>query len=201
MSDKSTLVSLFEQGDVPSGTNFADLINSCVNMNETGVQAILGPLNPTEIITPRVSAANGIFTGTMNIGGVTSAKDIYSETIRASALSVVTDISANGNIAASANRWSRGIVSAAGTAQATAAPLIYTINIGAGVADGQTTGFLCPSNQPGRIQYVVNGAASANLWPPTGGQINALASNAAFPMAASTPYMIIHTLASGYAVK
>lgn len=205
MSNKATLVLLFEQGDTPQGSNFADLINSCVNMNETAAQSILGPLNPTEIITPRVSATNGVFTGTMNIGGITSARDIYGETIRASAVNAtglaVTTVSATNIYSTNGVFSSVGTVSAAGTAQATGALLNFVINIGTGVVDGTTTGFLLTANKAPWVQYITNGGASANLWPCVGGQINALSSNAAFAMAANVLYTIVHTRASGYAVK
>lgn len=205
--NKNTLKTFFQTGDVPTGQNFSDFIDSYVNIVETGVQVMAGALSTTEIVAARVSAGTANLTGTLSIGGITSAVNLYSDNIISSAhttgiLTVTGDVSANnGTIYASANRWSNGIVSAAGTAQATGALLIYTINNGKGVVDGQTTGFRLPSNQPGRIQYIINDAVSANLWPPIGGQINALSSNAAFAMVASTPYTIIHTLASGYAVK
>lgn len=220
--NKTSLKTFFEQGDVPTGTDYANLIDSCVNMVETVVQSMAGALNPTELIAAQVSAGAAVFTGAVRIGGVTSAADINSTgTITAATVNTtsfvttnitVTSANVNGNllvtgnvsadtIAASAARFSTGIVSAAGTTQGAAAALIYTVNLGAGVVDGATTGFLLPANQRGRIQFLTNGAASANLWPPTGGQINALASNAAFGMTASTLYTIVHTLASGYAVK
>lgn len=210
--NKNSLKAFFETGDVPTGQNFSDFIDSYVNLVETGVQIMAGALSTTELNTARVSAGNANFTGTMAIAGITSVANLYADTIISSALNIgtisVTNINATGNILAqqgaiiaSANRWSAGIVSAAGTAQAAGAPLIYTVNFGAGVVDGQTTGFLLPANEQGRVQYLTNGGASANLWPPTGGAINVLASNAAFGMAANTLYTIIHTLASGYAVK
>lgn len=200
--NKATLKTFFETGDVPTGDDYANFIDSYVNIVETGIQTMAGALSTTELITARISAGNGVFTGTLSIQGTLSAATFSIDSLAVSSLSVTGNVSANnGTIFASASRWSNGIVSAAGTAQATGAALIYTINIGAGVVDGQTTGFKLPANQPGRIQYITNGGASANLWPPTGGQINALASNAAFGMAASTPYIIIHTQASGYAVK
>lgn len=205
MSNKATLILLFEQGDIPQGSDFADLVNSCVNMNETATQTMLGAINPTEVITARVSAGNGVFTGTMNIGGVTSAKDIYAETLRVSSLNttgfIASTVSATNVYSTNGLYGSTGIVSAAGTTQGAAAPLNFVLNIGAGVADGATTGFLLTANKQGLQQMIINGAASANLWPCTGGQINALASNAAFGMAANTPYIIFHTRASGYAVK
>lgn len=196
--NKTTLKTFFETGDVPSGQNFADLIDSYVNIVETGTQSMAGALQATEFIAGRVSAGNANLTGSLTVTGTMSAANAFFN----GAISVTGDVSANtGTVFASANRWSSGIVSAAGTAQGTAAALIYTVNFGAGVADGVTTGFLLPANQRGRVQYLTNGGASANLWPPTGGAINVLASNAAFGMAANTLYTIVHTLASGYAVK
>lgn len=196
--NKQTLKTFFETGDVPTGPNFADLIDSCVNVVETGQQSIAGSLNPTELVTARVSA--GFVKATQGAefqGSVSAARIFCSTSVHTSALDMkggkITNVSAMYQVT--------GIISALGSTQAAAAPVIYQINNGAGVSDGQTTGFLLLANQTGRVQYLINGVASANLWPCVGGQINTLSSNAAFPMAASTPYIIIHTRASGYAVK
>lgn len=216
--NKTSLKTFFEQGDVPTGTNYSDFIDSCVNMAETDVQAIAGALNPTELITGRVSAGNGVFTGTMSISGITSAKDIYSETIRTSAffvgavsaasLNVTGDVSAaTGTVYASAVRSTNGIisgvgvVSAAGTTQGTAAVLANVVNRGKGIADGTTTGFIPLANKAGLTQYLFNEGASANLWPPVGGFINGLAVNAAFPLVASAGVLIVHLTASAMMVK
>lgn len=190
--NKTSLKALFETGDVPTGSNFSDMIDSQVNIVETALQTMAGPLQATEFNAATVSAGIGNFTGTLTVAGKMSA----------AGLNLTGDVSANASVIfASANRWGVGIVSAAGSTQATGAALLYTINIGMGVADGQTTGFLLPANSQGRVQYIINGAVSGNLWPCVGGQINALASNAAYGMAANTLYTIVHTLASGYAVK
>lgn len=95
------------------------------------------------------------------------------------------------------------IVSAAGTSQAAATILtISPIVRGQGTADGATTGFAIPANQTGMMQFFIHeGAVSGNLWPPTGGQINALGANATFALAANTMYTILHKSASAYAVK
>lgn len=206
MSTKATLVLLFEQGDVPQGTNFADMINSSVNLNETTLQTMLGPLSSTELIAARVSATNGIFTGTLSIAGVMSAGNVNFNTISTSSMNVATDVSAAGTVYASAMRsggfiGTSGIVSAAGTAQATAAILTNVVNRGKGVVDGTTTGFTPLTNRAGLVQYLFNEGVSANLWPPTGGTINGLAANAAFALAASASYTIFHISASAYGVK
>jgi hypothetical protein len=211
--NKTSLKLFFETGDVPNGTNFADFIDSCVNMAETGVQAMAGAINPTEVITARVSAGTGIFTGNVSIDGTLSAANfsinaLNAVTISAGSINSIGNITASAaSVYASAIRSSDGlyasttIISAAGSTQATAALLTAVINNGAGVVDGQTTGFILPANRTGWEQKIINGTASANLWPCVGGQINALASNAAFGMTANTLYTIVHTRASGYAVK
>jgi hypothetical protein len=94
-----------------------------------------------------------------------------------------------------------GIVSAAGSAQATAAVLTNVVNRGKGVVDGQTTGFMPLANRAGLVQYLFNEGASANLWPPVGGTINGLAANAAYSLAASSGFTIVHLTASAMMVK
>lgn len=192
---KSTLQALFEQGDVPSGTNYSDLIDSSVNLAETSAQAMIGPLITTEIITPRVSATNVNVTGTFSANSVTVNNVI------------TADVSASGTVYASAMRSINGlisgvgVVSAAGTTQGAAASLVNVVNRGKGIADGATTGFTPLANRAGLVQYLFNEGVSANLWPPTGGTINGLAANAAFSLAASAMVTIVHLTASAYSVK
>lgn len=63
--NKTTLKTFFETGDIPDGNDYANLIDSQVNIVETSVQEMGGPLYTPELITNRVSAAN------LNIGGDT----------------------------------------------------------------------------------------------------------------------------------
>lgn len=195
--NKQTLATFFQTGDVPSGQDYANFIDSCVNQVDTSAQSIAGPLVPTELITPRVSATNA------NIVTLLSANSIV-----ANSISLATNVSAGGAVYSSAVHISSElyqgtiIVSAFGTAQATATLLSATINRAQGVNDGQQTGFLLASNKTGYLQYIYNEtAASANLWPCVGGTINGLGANAAFGVAAKTSYTIIHLAASAYAVK
>lgn len=216
--NKTTLKTFFENGDVPSGQNYADFIDSNVNLVETTEQAMAGALKTTELITPRASATN------LNVTGILSAATLSVDVIStpfitasgasvtggvsAGSLNVSGDVSAaTGTIYASAMRSTNGfiagvgIVSAAGTAQATAALLTNVVNRGKGIVDGSTTGFTPLANRAGLVQYLFNEGASANLWPPTGGVINGLAANAAFSLAASAMVTIVHLTASAYAVK
>lgn len=199
--NRTTLKTFFETGDVPTGADYANLIDSCVNMGETGVQTLQGALNPTELITSRVSAGDGVFTGNLSVTGTFSAQTFAFADITASSATIAARVSAN-SVATTTGIFSRvAIISAAGTTQATAAQLSAVINRGAGVVDGSTTGFVLINNRAGLTQYIVNGGASANLYPPSECVINVLATNAAFGMAANTLYTIIHTTNSAFSVK
>ena len=85
----------------------------------------------------------------------------------------------------------QAIVSAAGTAQGTAAIIMSPIAVLAGVTDGSATGCILVSGQTA-TSYVINSTtASANLWPPSGQNINNLSNNTAFGLAAKTLYTVI----------
>ena len=220
---RTSLKSFFETGDVPSGSDYANLIDSCLNLVDTSAQTIASPIIPTELITARVSAGNITSTLGSNLMASTSCDQLYANNIIASSavvnaittinlqttsLTVNSDVSAApGTIYASAARFTNGVisgsgvVSAAGTTQGTAAVLTNVINRGKGIADGATTGFTPLANRAGLVQYLLNEGPSANLWPPTGGFINGLAVNAPFPLAASASFTIFHITASSYGVK
>lgn len=68
---KTNLKALFEDGDVPTGANFADLIDSSVNLAETSLQTMNGALYAPEITTARVSAQVVVITGTLNANVIT----------------------------------------------------------------------------------------------------------------------------------
>lgn len=212
-SNKATLVGIFSQGDVPQGTDFANLINSNVNMAETALQSMLGPLQAIKLAAPLVSAA-AINTTSLNITNVNvstinattaSATTMNAANISATlSLSTTCDVSAPANnVYCSGTRYSAPIiVSAVGTAQATGAPLTATICRLQGITDGQTTGFSLLANRTGWIQYLLlESATSANLWPPTGGKINNLSTNTVFPLTGGVAYTVFHTQASAYGVK
>lgn len=205
--NKASLKTFFAQGDVPSGTDYANFIDSYVNIVDTAVQVMASELQAPQFTTALVSATNGNFTGT--VSAVTAYIGTGNFTlVNTSALYVSADVSApTGTIYASAVRSTTGlfagvgVVSAAGTTQGAAAVLTNVINRGKGIADGSTTGFTPLANRTGLVQYLFNEGASANLWPPTGGTINGLAANAAFALAASAMVTIIHLTASAYGVK
>lgn len=203
---KATLTTFFQQNDVPQGTDYANLISSYVNQVDTAEQAMAGALNTTELIASRVSAgilnvtgavtfggsfspAGGLSTTTGTFTGNVSASDAYVSTINASASRVTIALNPV------------AIISAAGSAQGTASPCSAAICRLAGVVDGQTTGFALMANRAGWEQKLYGANASANLWPPTGGTINALGANLPFALAVNTLYDVVHLTASAYAVK
>lgn len=292
--NKQTLKTFFEQGDKPQGSDYANLIDSQVNIVETFVQSMGGALATTELITPRVSAANANFTGTVSASQFAGTVNFQAINVRDSVyfpsgggIGINTSAGVNNNIVidggpgtlttaiilkvsgsntvgqtfqnesgsmvvgfglASAGtdgffqasdafnaitpvafnirsnngiqpvftadlstttvqpfnnlRQPVAIISAAGTAQATATLCSAAICRLQGVTDGSTTGFSIPANKTGWVQYILNETAvSANLWPPTGGTINNGTANTAFALAAKTSYTIFHIAASAYGVK
>ncbi|MCX8090598.1 MAG: hypothetical protein N3I86_06620 [Verrucomicrobiae bacterium] len=95
--------------------------------------------------------------------------------------------------------FNTGTVAAAGTTQATAAPLAYTVNHVTG-ADS-TKGVRLPSSRPGTLVVVYNATAAQTLavYPPTGGSINGGTTNAATTLAALTPGIFVATSATNWA--
>lgn len=205
--NKSTLAAFFQTGDVPDGTDYANLIDSQINIVESSAQSMAGPLVTTELITPRVSALN------INITGILSAATLSTSNLTLDNLVVSGNVSAGtmniaGNTSAQ-NMWVLGdftrpvvTIAASGTTLGTANILTGQIHRLTSVTDSTATGVGLQANKTGLVQYLFNETTtSANLWPCAGGQINVLASGAAFALAGSTLYTIIHTKASGYAVK
>lgn len=209
---RAQLQSVFQTNDIPTGTDYSNLIDSCLNLVDSSTQQINGPINPTELIASRVSAGNVNITGTLTVAGIFSASSIVMEDITASAGHFTTigttNLTAAATVSASAvntNTLVSPVISikCSGSTLATANELGFNVtSMITAVTDGADTGVRLKANSAGLVQYLINDTAtSANLWPPTGGQINALASGAAFPLAGHTQYTIIHIRASGYTVK
>lgn len=207
--NKQSLAAFFQNGDVPTGTDYSNLIDSQINIVETSAQSMAGPLVSTEVITPKVSATTVNVTGTLTATTLSNTNASFSGIVSAVNINITNDVSAaTGTVYASAMRstngifFGTGIVSAAGTTQGTATILTNVINRGQGVADGATTGFALLANRTGLVQYLINETAvSANLWPPTGGKINNGTANIPLALVANTSYTIFHYAASAYGVK
>lgn len=83
--NKTSLKTYFETNDVPTGTDYANLIDSNVNLVETTQQTMAGPLYATELLTAKLSAA------TCNITGTVSAATVVCDTLSAANLYVATE--------------------------------------------------------------------------------------------------------------
>lgn len=201
--NKATLKTFFQTSDIPDGNDYANFIDSYVNVVDTALQSMAGPLYTTELDTTMVSAAGINCTGTVSAvnfnitGSFVASAATFSGTVSAS------NLNATNSVTCSALRTTAvTIVSAAGTTQATAAILTATINRCQGVTNASTTGFAIPANQTGLVQYAVNETAvSANIWPPTGGVINGQAANTVWPFLANSAVTIFHYSASAYGIK
>lgn len=209
--NKNSLKTFFEQGDKPTGSDYANLIDSQVNIVETSVQMMGGALQTTELITPRVSATN------INVTGTMSAASFIVNSISANILNVGTSANISQAFITNASATNLNVVSANITSQRSSVVTIAASGTTLGTAnllttarktllnsvtDTTATGVGLLANQTGLEQILINDTAtSANLWPCTGGQINALASGAAFALAGHTQYFIVHIKASGYTVK
>lgn len=93
--------------------------------------------------------------------------------------------------AAASQGTSANNLTAAGNSQATASSLGADQNRFTTVA--ASTGCILPAMNPGDSIVVVNaGANPLALYPPVGGQINALGNNAAYTIAIATPFCTIN---------
>jgi len=115
----------------------------------------------------------------------------------ASALQTVTATTITGNLTGNLTGTSTGAirlpvasVAAAGTNQATAAALAEGINV-VSAADG-TKGVILPTAVAGMVIIVKNTAAGAlNIYPATGGAINAVAANGAYSITNLTSSLLV----------
>ena len=171
--------SVIATGNVTSGGDVAvsGNINSGGNATVTGNASITGNIT--------VSGSNNGIYGTSNFyDSVLSYKNLY--------LNPKCRFNIAGGILQD--------VSAAGTTQGTATivsaqrPAFKC----AGVVGGSATGFILQANNEGTMQLVWNPSVSANLYPPTGGNINALANNVPLPLPAGSLTLVLHVEGSAY---
>lgn len=93
--------------------------------------------------------------------------------------------------AAASQGTSANLLTATGTTQGTAATLGADQNRFTTVP--ASSGCILPAMNPGDSIVVVNaGANPLALYPPVGGQINALGNNAAYSIATTTPFCTIN---------
>ena len=98
--NKTTLKGYFETGDIPNQNQYADLIDSNLNLSETSQQELAGGLNVTGDITSSGALKSS---GDISCGGNSSCNGSFScdGNISSSADVISNNITASGNISAS----------------------------------------------------------------------------------------------------
>jgi hypothetical protein len=71
MANKASLVTLFENGDTPQGSDFSNLINSNFNLDEVGTQSSSGSFTLTGALTANtLSATTRLAVGVQTLAGI-----------------------------------------------------------------------------------------------------------------------------------
>jgi DUF4097 and DUF4098 domain-containing protein YvlB len=128
---------------------------------------------------------------TKAVGVAYSDPEFESVTVTgASALQAVTATTITATTVTGTIRLPVAAVAAAGTNQGTAAALAEGINV-VSAADG-TKGVILPTAVAGMVIIVKNTAAGAlNIYPATGGAINAVAANGAYSITNLTSSLLV----------
>lgn len=214
--DRVTLKAAFQNGDQPQGSDYENFIDSFVNLAETTAQTMNGPL----ILAGGLSAAS-INTGAITATGVVSAPSIWAavgdittisaQTVTFSSLVVpASGVAVNGNVTFTGGYLAGTVdvsVACIATVQASARLLVAAVNIIKSSTTAANDSVRLPGLYAGVSFLVVNDTTqSAKVFPPTGGQINALGSNTALDLGPNTGTIcraIIHCITStqAYAIR
>jgi len=214
--DRVTLKSVFENGDQPQGSDYANMIDSALNLAETTTQTMNGPL----ILAGGISAAS-VNTGNLTATGIVSAASVWAAVVDVTTVSAQTvtfsiwgvpgsGASVNGNVTFTAGYLGQTVdtsVACISTVQASARLLTASFNVLKTSVTAANDSVRLPGMFPGATIMVVNDTTqSAKVFPPTGGQINALGANAALdlgPNSGAIRQAIIHCITStqAYAIR
>lgn len=90
--DRATNKAVFENGDKPQGSDFANLIDSMVTLADSTAQSMTSKLEGPEFATSKVSAADASISGTLTYTGATTVAAVASGavTVPGSALGYIT---------------------------------------------------------------------------------------------------------------
>lgn len=180
----------FEQGDIPQGTDYEDLMDSYVNIAVSAEQVIDSNLKTTkEFVAATVSANTGNFTNltanAFNISTVSAASLIANV---ANIATVSADnINVSGNVI-----FGTLDVSAVATTQAGAVTLTGTTSFII-FADGNNLAVKLPTSVRGRQQYVINASSTTiKIFPAVSGRFLVTAVNASLNIPADKTATIFH---------
>lgn len=178
------LLSVFENGDVPTQSDYQDVFDSFVNIVGTTAQSIAADLTvPSLTVTGTFNTSN---VSASSITGTTAdIQTVSAATLTSNVISCPTSASFN---AVSAKTYTRSVessINAIGVSQTTARSLTAEISRIVVIATASNTGVIL-SNTTGREHIVINDTPhTLSVYPAVGGQINDLSSNAAYPVSAS----------------
>lgn len=194
----------FEDGDKPSGSHFADLVDSFVNKVDTTAQSIASELTVPNLVSNAVSAGQGDFT-TMSAATYTgvnldvtrvSATTVSGKVVVAGSGKIIENLTVSGR-ATTFEYLVHSVdttVAALGTTQGSAKVLgAFGVHHVLSVSTGQADAIRLLGAHNGLIQYIVNWTTgSAKMFPATGGQINSAAANAAYDLYPQSLTIVVH---------
>lgn len=210
----------FEQGDVPVGADYEDLMDSFVNFATSAEQTLDSNLKTTKklvaatVSATSITAASATFTNlitpTLNASTVSAASltannaninTVSAGTLTAATLNVTTAsaavLRANTVSADSINVSGNVIfgsfdISAVSTTQASAVVLNGTTNFII-YADGDNTAVRLPASVRGREQRIINAASTTiKLYPSVSGRFLVTAVNASLNLPADKTALVFH---------
>ena len=77
MADKNTLKGYFNTGNIPNQSQYADLIDSNLNLQETGTQVLVGTLSSSFLeVTNHITASGNISSSGGFIGDITTIRNV-----------------------------------------------------------------------------------------------------------------------------
>lgn len=216
--NKTSLTAVFETGDTPQGGDYADLIDSYLNVVETTAQSLSGALFVPELNSTLVSAFTintPSFTSTSITGTTITATTFNTGTISASGVVSAASIAVAGAGAfggavtgltfkpvAGYKGTVESSVAATGNTQASAKVVSAdTVWIRAATSVGAAINraVIIDSFVSGRRQVIFNDTnTSAAIYPPTGAQIDGLGANNPRTVNPSVRAMIVHVTSTQY---
>lgn len=175
---RTDLKNSFENNDIPQGSDYSDLIDSFVNLLDTGLQIVSGNFVCQSVGAASVSAANMTAT-TFAASSVNTTSLVISGKVNIPVVSV----------------------SAVGTAQASALPLGYNGVTRVVFVDGANDAVILPTPNAGTVQYVVNDTTSAlAVYPFTSCRFVSTAQNAKQILQSGKSATILHITGESYAI-
>lgn len=217
---RAYLKSIYENGDVPQGSDYVDVFDSFVSISDTTVQSLNSPLTTSNLGATTVSAASievgdvsaqsvvtsaltvndirltGAFSAATVNANVVNANSVSAKAANVSALTVLNNASVSGRVQ-TYDLFQQSIdtsVAATGSSQSSAKQLgSFVSNIIRASTTAQEDGVRLGGGYPGLVQYIVNRTSqSAKVYPPTGGTINSAAANAAVDIFPVSFNIVLH---------